>query len=237
MKDKILKIIPAAIFLTLAIAFIVKFGGRAILKSYIETGIGDCRKIPILCMAPSEEINNLEIDKEYIAGLLEYKFPKIDISIPKGFDIFQEKIKKTYYKKFPRRNRGSAIYIIHMEPDFFVSLFPEIRKQGTNSDFDFMKRTMYAKESDIKNHTDAFFVIMKSIFIPDLGAQKNVKMAQFSISDKRGFINYNLSGPDRYFDCIVFNGQSNFFAIYIKDKGGSLDLNKVLSIISTAKAR
>jgi hypothetical protein len=74
---------------------------------------------------------------------------------------------------------------------------------------------------------------MKGIFTPDLGNQKDVKMAQFTVLDKRGFINYNLTGPDHYFDCNIFNTNQDFFKIYIKDKGASLDLDKVLTIIST----
>jgi len=62
---------------------------------------------------------------------------------------------------------------------------------------------------------------MKGIFTPDLGRQENVKMAQFKVASKRGFINYNLGQPDNYFDCNVFNEKGVFFKIYIKDKGAN----------------
>ena len=58
-------------------------------------------------------------------------------------------------------------------------------------------------------------------------------MADFTLSDKKGFINYNLSEKDSYFDCNVFNQQGYYFKIYIKDMGARLDLDKVLMFIST----
>jgi len=94
---------------------------------------------------------------------------------------------------------------------------------------------MFAKFNDIKTLTDAFFVIMKGIFIPNLGNQNNVKMIQLSIGDKRGFINYNLAKPENYFDCDIFNKNGDFFKVYIKDKGARLDLETVFAIISTLK--
>ena len=92
---------------------------------------------------------------------------------------------------------------------------------------------MHARISETKNITDSFFVIMKSIFIPDLGEQGKVKMAQFALEDKKGFINYNLGRTESYFDCNVIDKEGNFFKVYIKDKGSTLDLEKLMAIISS----
>lgn len=234
-KDVCGKYITIAIVFLFALAFVVKFAGQSILRLYIETGIGSCHKIPILCMTPQEEIINPTINKEYSAELLPYKFPKMEICLPKGFAVVQEGIKKIYYKKRKEQHSGAVIYLLREEPNFFVNLFPRLNRQGIIDDYEFIKRTMYAKLRDVKNLTDAFFVIMKGIFTPDLGDQKNVKMAQFRIADKKGFINYTLSHSENYFDCNIIDNDNNFFKIYIKDSGATLDLNKVLTIISTVK--
>lgn len=235
-KNSLSKNISCVVVLILSLVFVAKAGGPALLRQYIQSGIGDCQKIPILCMAPTEEINTPNINKEYVRKLLPYKSPEITIAIPKDFSIFQEKIKKGYYKKMRCPHKDTVIYPLYEEPNFFVNLFPRLKKQGVEDDYEFIKRVMCANLRDIKNFTDAFFVIMKSIFIPDLGEQKNVKMAQFSVADKRGFINYNLGKADNYFDCNVINRQGGFFKIYIKDRGANLDLEKVLAIISTAES-
>ena len=229
------KLISITVLLLLGILFVAKFGGPSLLKMYIENGVGSCEKIPILCMQPEKEIIGLGVNKEYLAELIPYKSPKMSLAMPKGFSIVQETIKKVYYKKGKHKYAGSVIYLLYKEPGFFINLFPQIAKQGINDDYGFIKHTMFANSNAMKNLTDAFFVIMKGIFIPDLGDQKNVKMAEFLIADKKGFINYNLGDLENYFDCNIINEQGKFFKIYIKDKGGSLDLNKVLTIISTAR--
>ena len=232
-KDKLSKYISLVIFLLLAILFIAKFGGPSILRLYVETGIGTCREIPILCMAPKEEITNPSINKDYILELLTYKFPKMIISVPKGFIVSQERIKKVYYKK--RKDSGAIIYLLSEEPNFFVNLFPQLNKQGIRDDYEFIKRTAYADLGGIKNLTDTFFVIMKSLFTPDVGNQNNLKMTQFTMPGKKGFINYNLSKSGNYFDCNVIDNNRIFFKIYIRDKEATLDLDKVMSIISTVE--
>ena len=52
LKQKGIKYISIAVTLLAAVLFVAKFGGPSLLKSYVETGIGTCEKIPILCMAP-----------------------------------------------------------------------------------------------------------------------------------------------------------------------------------------
>ena len=235
MKEKIIRFFLSAIISILAIAFVIKFGGPATLKLYVSTGIGDCQKIPLLCMAPQEKIINPNIDKEYILKLLPYEFPQIKISIPPGFTVVQEKITKVYYKKKKRQHNGAVAYLLHQEPNFFIKLFPRLRQQGIKDDYEFFSRMMYAKLSDIKSLTDAFFVIVKSIFTPVLGTQRNVRMAGFELTDKKGFISYNLTGTTRYFDCNMVDRDGHLFKLYIKDKDAALDLGKVLAIISTIK--
>ena len=235
MKDKILKFFIIAIILILAIAFVIKFGGPATLKLYVSTGIGDCKKIPILCMAVQETIINPNIDKDYLSQLLPYKFPNIAIRAPKDFTIVQERITKVYYKKKKRLPSGAIIYLLHQDPNFFINLFPQVTKQGIKDDYQFFRSMMYARLNDIKNLNDAFFVIVKSIFTPDLGTQHNVRMAQFELAGKKGFINYNLTGRSHYFDCNIVTQDGHLFKLYIKDKGATLDLDKVLAIVSTVK--
>jgi hypothetical protein len=159
----------------------------------------------------------------------------MEIYLPKGFTVVKEKITKVYYKKKRRQEEKPAIYLLHEKPDFFVNLFPWIAKQGVYSDYVFLGRTMYAKLKNIENLTNAFFVIMKSIFTPNLGDQKNIKMVAFAFGEKKGFINYNLTPVANYFDCNIIVNQGDFFKVYIKDKDAKLDLSKVLAIACTVK--
>jgi hypothetical protein len=94
---------------------------------------------------------------------------------------------------------------------------------------------MYAQLNRVKNITDAFFVIMKSIFIPDIGSPGSAKMIKFQTGKFSGFINYSITNKNNYFDCNVLDNDDNFFKVYIKDEAAQLDLNKVFAIISTLK--
>lgn len=238
MKQKTLKRISGAVAFLAALAFVIKFAGSATLRLYIEFGVGNCRTIPIFCMAPEEKIFIPgPIDKDYTQGLVSYNFPKMAISVPRGFSVTQERITKDYYKKKKPRYRDAAIYVLYEEPDFFINLFPQLKKRGLNNNYDFIKRTMYARIGEVANITDMFFIIMKGIFTPDLGDQRSVKMAQFRMSDRKGFINYNLNDKENYFDCNVIKDSGEFFKIYIKDPGARLNLNWVLAIISTLDNR
>jgi len=233
MKKRTLKYIYIAVVLSFSLLFVAKFGGPAILKAYVETGIGNCRTLPLLCFAPEKELVNPEIDKTYLSELLPYTFPEIEISIPKGFTVIKGEVTKVYYKKRKYNAKSPVIYLLYQKPKFFINLFPQLKKQGVENNYDFLTRTMNAKVKDIDNVTDVFFVIMKTIFTPNLGDQKNIKMVKFESLDKRGFITYNLNPPENYFDCDVIRSDDTFCKIYIKDKGARLDLDKVLAIIST----
>ncbi|TRZ93964.1 hypothetical protein D4R78_07070 [bacterium] len=237
MKERILKYISIAVVFLLCLLFIAKLAGPTILRMYVEIGIANCQKIPILCVAPTAEIKDPQINKEYLAGLTLYKFSDMHILMPKTFLVVKEKIKKVYYKRVSRRQSGDVAYLLYERPYFFKNLFLKTERFGIKDDYDFFSRTMYAKLGNIQNLTDVFFVIIKSIFIPDLGSGGSLKIVKFSNADFRGFISYSLSEEDNYFDCNIFNRRDEFFKIYIKDKSDALDLNKVLAIISTINKR
>ncbi|MDP3731511.1 MAG: hypothetical protein Q8R31_00565 [Candidatus Omnitrophota bacterium] len=236
MQKRTLKYIYISAVLSFVLLFVAKFGGPAILKAYVEIGIGNCRTLPLLCILPEKEIVNLEIDKTYLEELLPYTFPGIRISIPKGFTVIKGQVTKAYYKKRKFTAKSPVIYLLYQKPKFFINIFPQVKKQGVKDNYDFLTRTMNAKFNDIENLTDAFFVIMKTIFTPNLGDQENIKMVKFESAGKKGFINYNLASPENYFDCNVIDSNDALFKIYIKDEGARLDLDKVLAIISTLHA-
>lgn len=232
----IVKFLSLSIMLIICSGFVIKFAGENLLKQYISYGIGDCKNIPILCMEPLEKvIRPLDAGQDYILELMPQEFPRMIISCPKGFAIVQELIIKPFYKKNKRLDKGAAIYLLHQEPGAFLKLYPDVKKRGVNDNYEFMQRLSNANLSKVKNITDAFFVIMKSVFTPDLGNQKIAKMIKFQMDNKRGFINYNLSQPNNYFDCNIIDSRDNFYKVYIKDRGAKLDLNKVYAIISTIK--
>jgi hypothetical protein len=234
-SKRFVKYLTSAIALILCLAFVVKFGGPNILRQYISFGIGSCENIPILCMQPDKKTFFPEVNNEYRDTLVPQIFPKFSISAPKGVTLIQELIKRRYYKK---RNKGdgSVIYLIYQEPQALIRLYPDVRKAGVKDNREFIRRMSYSNLSGVNTITDAFFVIMKSVFTPDVGNQGTVKMIKFELGDKTGYINYNLAKPENYFDCIVVDKQDNLFKLYIKDRGNRLDLNKLFTIISTLKA-
>lgn len=242
MKKKTVKYIYVTIVLFFLVLFVAKFGKQAILKAYIETGIGGCGKIPVLCVVPEEEVNIPEANKDYLAELLPYSFParqlpyfvpNMRVSIPKGFTVIRGSVTKVYYKRKKYNAETPTIYLLYQKPEFFINLFPQLKKLGINNNYDFVSRTLSARLTTIDNITDTFFVIMKSIFTPDIGVQKNVKIARFQAGDKKGFITYNYYGHDTYFDCDVIGPNDAFYKVYIKDMDQKLDLGKVAAIVST----
>ncbi|MDD5097143.1 MAG: hypothetical protein PHU59_01465 [Candidatus Omnitrophica bacterium] len=235
MKTKPLpKFIINLLVFCLAIAFVIKFGGPNILRQYIAYGIGECKNIPILCMQPEEKLFAPVINPEYLTTLVLQKFPRMSISAPKGFTLVQELVKKVYYKK-RHANNQAVIYLLRQDPFAFIKLYPDVRKQGVKDNYEFIRRLQNANLGKIKNITDAFFVIMKSVFTPDIGNQGSAKMIRFTINDKSGYINYTLTQSNNYFDCNLLDADDNFFKVYIKDTSAQLDLNKVYAILSTIK--
>jgi len=232
MKNALIKFLLKAIVLGLACAFVIKFAAPQILRAYIQIGIGDCSKIPILCLAPQEPPVLLAIDKNYAQELIPLEFPKTRISAPKGFKVVQELVKKPYYKKKRPRNAEAVIYILHQPAGFFINLFPQVKQVGIKDNYEFMRSLMCARQTEINNLKDAFFVILKSIFTPDLGDQRTAKMIRFKSEERNYFINYNLSGPVNFFDCSIITESGDFFKVYIKDTGKVLDLNKAFTIAS-----
>lgn len=234
-KKSIARFIPLIIFLIFAILFIIKFAGAKLLKLYVNTGVGSCEQIPILCMAPQEEIVNPPINKDYIMELTRFNFekPKMEIFMPKNFMVQKGNVKEVYFKRLKTRPNASMAFLLYRKPNFFINLFPRLTKDKIKNDYDFLSRTMAAKTSSINNITDTFFVIVKGIFIPNLGEMKNLTMIKFTSEGKRGFINYNMDPAVNYFDCNMLNQRGEYFKLYIKDNGSTLNLNKVLAIIST----
>ncbi|MDD5409264.1 MAG: hypothetical protein PHC71_04150 [Candidatus Omnitrophica bacterium] len=233
-SNRFLKFISSLIVLGLCLSFIIKFGGPNILRQYISYGIGDCKTVPILCMQPDEKVLAPELSKEYIDTLIPQRFPKMSISIPKGFNLIQELIKRRYYKR-RRTENAPVIYLLRQEPNAFIKLYPDVQKQGVHNNYEFMRRLMNANLNKVNNITDAFFAIMKSVFTPDIGPQNICRLIEFKLNEKRGFINYTMTKPNNYFDCNVLDAKDNFFKVYIKDTGSRLDLNNVFAIISTLK--
>jgi hypothetical protein len=233
MRHKRANFIFSIIIFILALTFVIIFAGPNILKAYIRTGIGSCAKIPILCKIPTQEIINPELDKTYLATLIPHKFSKLSLSTPKGFAVIQELEKKPYYKKRLNHHKESIIYTFRQDPGYFIKLFPQVKSAEITNNYDFIKRLAFAQIDGIKDTTDAFFIILKSIFTPDLGDQNKVISASFIMPDKRGFINYNLFDKAYYFECNVISEGGDFFKVYIKDTEATLELKEIFAIIST----
>ncbi|MFH1889118.1 MAG: hypothetical protein ABH806_03400 [Candidatus Omnitrophota bacterium] len=233
MKKTVVKYIYISVILILALLFVAKFAGVAILKAYVTTGIGDCRTMPVLCVIPDKEVINMEIDRAHVDELLLYQLPGINISIPRGFTVIKGKVTKVYYKRKRFDADSPVIYLLYQKPKFFVNLYPYLARQGITDNYRFVSRTMYARPENINGITDAFFVIMKAVFTPDIGDQEDIGMVKFNYPDKRGFITYNLTPLENYFDCDVIAADDSFCKVYIKDRKAALGLRDVLTIIST----
>ena len=236
MKKRLAKFLSGTVFMIFAIFFTAKFSLPSILRFYVQSGIGSCQNIPIFCMIPTETVNISHLDSAYTAELLPYKVYKISAFLPHGFDVVQELIMKTNYKKYKRMFKGNMIYILCEDKDFFIRLYPQVKKEGVANNYDFIRRIMRAKENEINNVMGAFFVIMKGVFIPDLGNQFTAKMIEADFCGFKGFINYNLDKEENYFDCNIINQAGVFFKVYIKDKNKALNLEKVFAILSTLRA-
>ena len=233
MKKRTAKAIALIIISILAAAFIIFFFGANLLKAYIKTGIGSCSKIPMLCKIPTQEIIKPEIDKVYLSTLIPHKFSKLSLFTPRGFAVIQELEKQPFYKKRLGQHKASVIYTFRQDPGYFIKLFPQVKNAGVTNNYEFIKQLAFANTDGIKNINDAFFVILKSIFTPDLGDQNKVISASFVMPDRRGFISYNLFDKEYYFECNVITENDDFFKVYIKDAGATLDLKEIFAIIST----
>jgi len=233
MIDAIKRIISVIIVWALVIAFLIYFAGPALLRLYVQSGIGDCKKIPILCMSPNRKLADIKIDSTYLDALFPHKFNNMSISAPKGFSVVQELIKKIYYKKRKGMYKDCIIYVIYQEPGYFIKLYPQIESEGIRDNYEFIRRTMHARTTYINGLSDAFFVIMKSIFIPDLGDQAKAVMAEFSLNGLRGFLNYSISEKKGYFDFNIIDKKGGFYKVYIRDKGTNMTLSQAFTIIST----
>ncbi|MFA5362659.1 MAG: hypothetical protein WC335_05365 [Candidatus Omnitrophota bacterium] len=230
-------ILIAGILIGAAVYSAIKAASPSMLKAYIAAGTGSCQTSPIFCMAPDREITAGPIDKEYLDELALFRFKNLEIRMPKEFTVVHEREQKVFYKKWKRKTKGSTAFILSQKPDYFINLFPQAAERGVKNDYEFLERTMSANLNAIKNTTDAFFVIVKGIFIPNIGDQKTAVMARFTMGKWKGFINYNLTPEMNYFDCSIITEQNKFYKIYIKDAGSKLDTHKVFAIISTIKSK
>lgn len=234
MKKKLKKYIYITVVLFFGLLFVIKFAGAAILRLYIESGIGSCKEIPVFCIAPNPKAVNQTINKEYNSGLIEYQLLQVQINAPKEFKVIKQHVTKMHYKKKKLKSKGSVMYLVYEPPGFFTGLFPQLKKEGINNDYEFISRIMNTKMNDVKSLIDAFFMVMKGIFIPDLGDQHNVEIVRFAGEKQKGFIGYNLNEKENYFNCDIIMDEG-YFKVYIKDSMKNLDLEKVLSMISTIK--
>jgi hypothetical protein len=240
-KKKKLTYLPVILIAGILIGTAVYYAARAafpsILKAYIAAGTGSCQTSPIFCMAPDREVSITHIDKEYLEELALFRFKNLEIRMPKEFTVVHEREQKVFYKKWKRRTKNSTAFILNQPPNYFINLFPQIAERGIKSDYEFLERTMFANLNAIKNTTDAFFVILKGIFIPNIGDQKTAVMARFTMGKWKGFINYNMTPGLNYFDCSIITEEGRFYKIYIKDMGAKLDTDKVFAVISTIKTK
>lgn len=235
MKNRFIRYASTAFFLFAGIFILVKFASPALLKLYLETGLGNCRKIPILCIKPDSEIINPPVNEAYLFGLPYCELHEIQICVPENFKVIKQKVTLKNYKNKAYKQDNSVIYLLFEKPKFFVNLFPEARKVNITDDYEFLSRIMNAHIDEVRNLTDGFFVIMKGVFTPDLGDQKTVKIVKLRTEKLKGFVSYNLIESGNYFDCNLIDNENNFFKVYIKDKEKQLDMDKVITLISTMK--
>lgn len=235
MKNNLIKVLSVIIFLCLSALFIIKVALPNILKSYIDIGLGDCQKESILCLIPDQEITDPVIDRDYIAQLVPHKFSDMELCVPKGFTIVKEKITRVYYKKRKYLDKGATIYLLYEEPGFFPNLYPQLSKLGIKTNYDLIARAMHMTTAGIKDINDVFFAVMKTLFTANLGEENNIKISRLSVTGLKGFISYGLSAKCNFYDCNITDAQDHYFKVYIKDMGRSLDLDKVMAIISTVR--
>jgi len=233
MLKKLRELILPSLAVLLALAFLIRTSWPAILKFYISIGVGKCSSMPILCLVPESEVIDPPINQSYLQELVPFSFEHITIYLPKDYSAVKEIVSKSYYKKKKVSHAGDVAYVLYEEPDFFINLFPEISGQGLAGNYEFWRRTMCSTPGGIKNVTDAFFIVIKSIFASYGDRACDLHMIKFKIGDKRGFITYNLCNDINYFDCNMVNDKGEFFKAYIKDKGARLGLDKIFAIIST----
>jgi len=60
MGHTVFKYLRAFLTVTILLAVLIIMAGPAVLKAYIETGIGTCRSMPLLCTVPQKEVSVAE---------------------------------------------------------------------------------------------------------------------------------------------------------------------------------
>ncbi|MCU0665904.1 MAG: hypothetical protein MUF05_02265 [Candidatus Omnitrophica bacterium] len=236
MRIKPLKIFSTLIFIGLSGWFIAIFAGPKLLQMYVRAGLGNGKDQPVFSMSIEGKIQAPVPNQSYIDQLKQFQVENVKISVPKEFTVVKQTSTKRYYKKWHKPENKAIIYVVHQPKDFFIRLYPEVKKDAVVNDYQFIRRTMQAKISEVKNLHDAFFLIIKTIFTPDVGEQENLKIMEFASAGKKGFVTYNLSKKGGYFNFNFIGEKADYFGVYIKDIPPTLDLNKALDIISTIES-
>jgi len=233
-KQRVVSTVLGVLVCILAFVGVIYFQGGRLIQIYISSGIGNCQKIPILCRQPSEELS-LSTVALRSGDVIPQRFDRVSLSVPKGFAVVQETVQRVYYKKQKDKARGNTIYVLRESPGYFPLLFPQLAKKQITTNYEFIRRIMYAKLTEVRDLTDAFFVIMKGIFIPDIGDQRKARMVSFTQLDKKGFLTYSQRQKQQFFDCNCVDAQDNFYKLYIKDASGRMVLDDVLAVIATLR--
>jgi hypothetical protein len=236
-KKSTVKFISVIITFALALVFVVRFGTPSLLQSYVRFGIGDCRSIPVFCMVPVSCASITEAGWGSSFDPMPYFSENLAASVPRGFTVVEEILSRPFYKKHKRMDKGNVVYLLRKDKGFFPGLFPQLKASGVSDDYEFIRRVMNAKIAGIRNLTDTFFVIMKGVFIPDLGNQANVKMCAVELEGMKGFINYNLGDKDNLFDCNFIGRDGSFYKVYIKDREKRLGLAEVEAVVASLRSK
>ena len=236
MRNFLTRTLTYAIVLVLALAYVVKFGGPSFLQLYIRSGIGDCVNLPLLCRVPEKEIKDPALDKEFLGQMIPYSFEDMQVSLPREFAVVKQNFSKLFYKK-PGSRRDSVIYLLCEKPNFFVNLFPVLKRKGITNDYEFWSKAMRADYNKTKSLLDLFFIIIKSIFTPCTAGQADIRLLAFETPQHKGFITYSLSKRSNLFDCNMVNTRGEYFKIYIKDIRSQLHLKQIFTIISTVRGK
>lgn len=237
MANRFFKPFALLLILGAAVLFIIRFGGPQLLSFYVRSGLGKEVHLPIFYSARKEERAVTAVSEQVLAQLRPTRMENVELGVPKEFVIFKGALKRSYYKKWPPKSAGSQIHLLTQPKNYFVRLNPQVMAQGVSDDYEFLRRVQDARLDRIRSISDAFFVIMKGIFTPDLGDQKDLRTVTFTLPGKRGFLTESHASEGDFYDCNFFDDRDRYFKLYIKDLNRSLSRSGVLAIVSTVRIR
>ncbi len=237
MANRLFKPLALLVVLGAAVLFIVRFGGPQLLTFYVRSGLGQEVHLPLFYSSLSEEREVPAVSEQVLSRLKPTRMEDVELGVPKEFVIVKGALKRSYYKKWPPKSAGSQIHLLTQQKNYFVQLNPQVAAQGVRDDYEFLRRVQDARLDRIRSVTDAFFVIMKGIFTPDLGDQTDVRMGTFILPGKRGFLTESHAAEGDFYDCNFFDDRDRYFKLYIKDPTRSLSRAGVLAIVSTVRIR